>query len=320
MTFSSDVIERLETRAADTRIICLGLSALDVVWRVETLFNGRGSEKIRAGHHHTFGGGMAATASVAIARLGAQAAFWGRGGADAAGDEMRRALAAERVDVGSFRLFSDGRSSVSGIIVDDVGEWQIVNFRGSFPEDSDWLPLDDVARASAVLADPRWPEGAAALFTAARKRDIPTVLDADVAEPHVFEALLPLTDHAIFSTPALAAYRPEASDKALQKIAGMGCRVAAVTRGEAGVLWIEDGVLQETPTPRIEAVDTTGAGDVFHGAYALAIGAGTTASDAMTFAAATAALKCTRTGGRTGIPSLTESLAFLKTSAMRTVV
>ena len=315
---SPAMAEQLAARAEDTRVICLGLSALDIVWRVDSLFDGRGSEKIRAGHHHTFGGGMAATASVAIARLGAQATFWGRGGADVAGEEMRAALSAEGVDVADFRLFSNGRSSVSGIIVDGAGERQIVNFRGSFPDDADWLPTGEVAKASAVLADPRWLDGAMVLFKAARRRNVPTVLDADVAEPHVFETLLPWTDHAIFSTPSLAAYRHEMPGDALRRIADMGCRVAAVTRGEAGILWVEDGVLHETSTPRVEAVDTTGAGDVFHGAYALAIGAGTSAQDAITFAATTAALKCTRAGGRAGIPSLAESLAFLKTSAIGT--
>ena len=77
------------------------------------------------------------------------------------------------------------------------------NFRGHFPEQADWLPLGEVEAASAVLADPRWLTGAVALFNAARAKAVPTVLDADVADADVFETLLPLTDHAIFSEPAL---------------------------------------------------------------------------------------------------------------------
>ncbi len=77
---------------------------------------------------------MAANAAVAVARLGASVAFWGRAGNDAAGHEMRSAFVAEGVDVENFRLFPDGRSSVSGIIVDSSGERQIVNFRGLYPE------------------------------------------------------------------------------------------------------------------------------------------------------------------------------------------
>jgi sulfofructose kinase len=176
----------LLARAATTRVICLGLSALDQIWRVPRSFSG-GSQKIKSVEFATTGGGMAATAAVAVARLGGVAAFWGRGGADAAGREMRRELLEHGVDIGQFRLFENGQSSVSGILVDSSGERQIVNFRGQFPEEADWLRLEEVGTASAVLADPRWLAGAKALFAAARAKNIPTIFDADVAERHVFE-------------------------------------------------------------------------------------------------------------------------------------
>ena len=293
-------------------VICLGLSALDQVWRVDRLFAGQ-SEKIKATGYNTLGGGMAANASVAVARLGASVAFWGRAGNDAAGQEMRSAFVAEGVDVENFRLFSDGRSSVSGIIVDTSGERQIVNFRGLYPETADWLPLEAVAHASAVLADPRWVEGAATLFREARARGVPTVLDGDVADAEVFERLLPLTDHAIFSEPALAAFAGSAEDMSLAALVRFGCRVIAVTRGEEGVSWHENGQLHRQAAYAVDVVDTTGAGDVFHGAYALAIGAGLDVRAAMAFSAATAAMKCRHAGGRNGIPTINECLAFMRT-------
>jgi sulfofructose kinase len=114
----------LTARAGNTRVICLGLSALDQVWRVPKFFSG-GSQKIRGMEYATMGGGMAATAAVTVARLGGMAAFWGRGGDDAAGREMTRALSEQGVDVSQFRLFPDGQSSVSGILVDAGGERQI---------------------------------------------------------------------------------------------------------------------------------------------------------------------------------------------------
>jgi sulfofructose kinase len=302
-------MEGLTTRASKTRVICLGLSALDQVWRVPELFSG-GSQKIRAMEYATLGGGMAATAAVTVARLGGMAAFWGRGGDDAAGREMSQALSDQGVDVSQFRLFSDGQSSVSGILVDAGGERQIVNFRGHYPEQADWLRLGEVRDASAVLADPRWLTGAVALFNAARASSVPTVLDADVADAEVFETLLPLTDHAIFSEPALRGFANTTDGAALTRIAGFGCLVAAVTRGAKGVSWLADNIRHHQPAYAVNAIDTTGAGDVFHGAYALAIGAALDAGDAMSFAAAAAALKCTRPGGRAGIPSLEDCLAF----------
>lgn len=81
------------SNANGIRVICLGLAALDQIWRIDTLFEG-GSEKIRSLEYSTAGGGMAANAAVAVARLGGVTSFWGRGGDEAAGREMRAALRA----------------------------------------------------------------------------------------------------------------------------------------------------------------------------------------------------------------------------------
>ena len=237
-------------------MICLGLSALDQIWRVPAFFSG-GSQKIRSLEYATMGGGMAATAAVTVARLGATAAFWGRGGEDAAGREMHMALSEQGVDVTHFRLFQNGQSSVSGVLVDAAGERQIVNFRGQFPEQANWLPLSEVGAASAVLADPRWPSGAVALFEAARATAVPTIFDADVADADVFEALLPLTDHAIFSEPALFGFTGSTADEGLAGVAKYGCGIAAVTRGANGVTWLENNVVRRQAAFAVEAIDTT---------------------------------------------------------------
>lgn len=314
MNDNAAVSEAAAARIKGTRVVCLGLSALDQIWRVEQPFAGGGGEKIKAIEFRTEGGGMAANAAVSVGRLGGLAAFWGRGGDDAAGREMRAALSREGIDVRCFRLFPDGRSSVSGIVVDGSGERQIVNFRGYFPTDADWLPLDEIAGTSAVLADPRWVEGAAAVFGKARQCGIPTILDADMADREVFERLLPLTDHAIFSEPALKAFAGANGSEALRAVTRFGCSVIAVTRGRIGVDWYEAGELQRLPAFAVAAIDTTAAGDVFHGAYALATGAGLSKREAMSFASAAAALKCTRPGGRAAIPFIDDCLAFMRTN------
>jgi sulfofructose kinase len=297
--------------AAHPKVICLGLSALDRIWRVQAPFSG-GSEKIRAAEHLTEPGGMAGNAAVAAARLGGLVSFWGRAGKDDAGRAMADAFAAEGVDIACFRLFENGASSVSGIIVDQAGERQIVNFRGSFPTDPGWLPLSTL-EADCVLADPRWPQGAEALFSKARQQDIPTVLDGDVADTDVFECLLPFTDHAIFSEPGLSGFAGPDIGKALDHAASFGSCVVAVTRGDKGVVWLENGQTHEIPAPRVTAIDTTAAGDVFHGAYAFAIGAGLKTRDSMIFASEVAALKCTRAGGRAAIPTFDEIRSLERT-------
>ncbi|MBS7695946.1 MULTISPECIES: PfkB family carbohydrate kinase [unclassified Chelatococcus] len=299
----------LTALAPQTRIICLGHCALDQTWQVDSLLT-RGNQKMPAQGYHVVGGGMAATAAVAVARLGGKAAFWGRAGQDLAGEAMKRELVAEGVDASSLRLIDGALSSLSAIIIDAAGERQLVNFRGDLPDDADWLPLHEIASASAVLVDPRWPAGALALFQAARRAGVPTVLDGDVTETDAFQHLLPLTDHAIFSENGLAQFTGLDVEKGLARAATYGCRITAVTRGEAGVTWLEEGRLHHLPAFPVVAVNTNGAGDTFHGAYALAIGAGLGSRPAFSFAAAAAALKCTRPGTRAGIPGLSECLAF----------
>jgi len=302
---------------ARPRIICLGLTALDATWTVDTPLRPAG--KTRASSYEERGGGMAATAAVAAARLGADVQFWGRAGNDPAGHAMRDELQRWGVDASRLELFDGARSSVSGVIVDAAGERTIVNFRGAgLPADPGWLPLDAVARADAVLADPRWPEGATALFDEARRHGVPSVLDGDVADAATFDMLLPRVDFAVFSEPGLAEYWNGGAtlqlEPALAFARQRGCRVAAVTLGERGLAWHDGRALQRLPAFDVAVVDTNGAGDVFHGALAYGLGAGWQAREAFRFSSAVAALKCTRQGGRAGVPDLASAMQFLGTS------
>ena len=135
-------------------------------------------------------------------------------------------------------------------------------------------------------------------------RRLTTVCRPEIASAEVFGTLLPLVDHAIFSEPGLRAFAGGATENdearltALQRVRGLGCRVAAVTRGREGILWIDETGVHRQPAFAVEVVETTGAGDVFHGAYALAIAEGNTVDMAMRFASAVSALKCTGKGGR----------------------
>ena len=298
-------------------LICVGNSTLDRVWLIDSLPAGGG--KFPAHDYLELGGGMAANAAVAVARLGGTCAYWGRGGDDSAGHAMRAELEAYNVDVTQFRLIPNARSSVSGIMVGRDGERMIINFRGAgLDPDPDWLPLGAIAACDAVHGDVRWPEAVRPCFAAARSHGIATVLDGEIATADVFAALLPLVDHAIFSEPGLQSFAGHALDDDAQRVAALrtvrlaGCRVAAVTRGRDGVLWLDDAGMHKQPAFIVEVVDTTGAGDVFHGAYALAIAEGSAVDAAMRFASAVSALKCTGKGGRAAIPTREQALAFLQ--------
>src|SRR5262249_58797119 len=107
----TSVASALASRARGIRVICLGLSALDQVWRVEGLFAG-GSEKIRGFDYATVCGGMAANAAVAVARLGGTTAFWGRGGDDTAGPQKGAGAFRGDNDVRPFFPFPLRRSAL----------------------------------------------------------------------------------------------------------------------------------------------------------------------------------------------------------------
>ena len=271
-------------------VICVGKSTLDQIWPIDELPVGGG--KFRANAYMVIGGGMAATAAVAVSRLGGQASFCGRAGNDGAGHLMESELADYGVDTTQFRLFAGARSSVSAVIVDKCGERMIVNFPGAdIPDEADWLQTNTIEDAGAVLGDVRWVHGARLLYDAARQRNIPTVLDGEVASNAVFAALLPLVDHAIFSLPGLRAFsggRIVDHAESLQAVRLRGCKVAAVTLGAQGVLWTDDEGVHHLPAFNARLVDTTGAGDVFHGAYALAIAEGMGIAEAMRFSSAVA--------------------------------
>jgi sulfofructose kinase len=299
-----------------TRIICLGNSTLDKVWPLVEFPNAGG--KYRSTGYFEVGGGTAANAAVAVAKLGGNVSYWGRGGDDSAGFTMKREMAAYHVDIENFKLYEGGQSPVSAVLVARDGERMIVTYRGSnIPDDTSWLPFGQIKGACAVQADIRWLSGAQALFTEARKHGIPTVLDGEIAEDSAYAAIMPLVDHAIFSEPGLRAYAGSTSldhngyVEALKKLRAVGCAVAAVTRGDQGILWLDKDGMHEQPSFSVEVVDTTGAGDVFHGAYTLALGEGKSIPEAMRFSSAVSALKCTHQGGRAGIPTRSEVDAFI---------
>ncbi len=294
-------------------LICVGHAALDRVFTVDAWPTG--SAKIAASRFEESGGGMAANAAVAIARLGERVAFWGPTGADATADTIEAQLRAEHVDVAHLRRLPGVRSSSSAVLIDAHGERLVVGFRSEALQSSaHWLPLDEIAAASAVLVDVRWPEGAAAALQAARAHHVPAILDGEVAERTVLERLLALAEHVVFSERGLSVLGPD-SEAGLTLAIERGASVAAVTRGERGVEWIEKSApreLHSCPAFSVRAVDTLAAGDVFHGAYAVAVSQQRSVEDAMRFASAAAAIKCTRPGGRAGAPALAEVEAFLQ--------
>jgi len=257
--------------------------------------------------------GMATSAATAIARLGGEAVLLARVGADTNGDRFAAEIAAAGVDTRHVRRVAGARSPVATVLVDPAGERLVVPFYDpALGRDTDWLPLGEVAQADAVLADVRWPEGAALVLDAARAARIPAVLDADVGPPDTLLSLARRATHAVFSEPAAHLVTGAAElEAALHALAARLDGFAAVTAGPRGCAWLDGNEIRWLAPPPVEAVDTLAAGDVFHGAFTLALAEAAPIPRAIAFANAAAALKCRTFGGRLGAPSRAEVEAAL---------
>ncbi len=293
------------------RLISVGHAALDRIYRINAF--PPEPTKVRALESIEIGGGMAANAAVAIARLGGKAELWSRIGDDNSGAIVRAGLKAEKVDIRALQEYDDARTSTSAIIVDGHGERLIVGMRDTaIPSSTASLPMERIKEADAVLADLRWLEATRTVFTRARAEGVPTILDADLGAREALSDILRVTDYAVFSAPALREFaHGSTEEQRLADILTRGPKHAGVTLGAEGYAWAEMGRHGRQPGFAVDVVDTTGAGDAFHGAFALCIAEGMSIEDAARFACAVAALKCTRLGGRGGLPTRKEVEAFL---------
>jgi len=295
-----------------TTVTAVGLAVLDFVFGVDTRPD-RG-RKVFASSLTEAGGGPAATAAVAVAALGGTARFVGRIGDDTVGDRIIDDFARWHVDTGGVRRIPGIPSPLSSVVVESDGERTIVNYtdpRLHAPDDI--VTADNLRGADVVLADLRWPTGGLSALAAAAELGVPSVLDFDETPERGLVEALETPTHIVFSAPALAAVAGTGDPAAgLKSIDRRTDAWVAVTLGSRGVLWLDEGILIHTPAYAVHAIDTLGAGDVYHGAFALALAEGRPLGDAVQRAAAAAALKCERFGGREGIPTLAEVEAFME--------
>lgn len=259
-------------------------------------------------------GGLTATSLVAAARLGAHAAYAGSLGDDDDSAFVLACFQREGIDVRHLVHISGVRPVRSVIIVDETAQtrtifYDLTGARGADPD----LPADEAIRSARVLlVDHFGIEGMTRAARIAREAGRPVVADFERCDWPGFDGLLALVDHPIVSQgfatrwtgvgdPAVAVARMAQADRA----------AAVVTCGAGGCWTWEAGAVRHWPAFAIQAVDTTGCGDVFHGAYAAALARGCDLAARIRLASAAAALKATRRGGHAAIPTLSEVEAFL---------
>jgi sulfofructose kinase len=291
-------------------IICVGNVVRDEVFHVDKLPSA--GLKTDVLHYEERFGGPAATAAVAIAHLGGRAAYWGRIGKDAAGDSVIGALTRHNVDSSGVAVIPAGRTTRAVVTVDRRGERSIMIDRLGLPRETNLLPPKLPDDASVVLVDTRWPAGAAAALEYAKDKRIPSVLDADGGAREEIARLVDKADYIIFSSQGMTEFAGEGTPiDQLRRLTHLAPRTLAVTCGAEGSVWSIGHEITVVPAFRLAVRDTTGCGDVFHGAYALALGEGQSPLESARFASATAALKASRGDGWEGMPDRRSVLDIL---------
>lgn len=290
------------------RILCVGMPVRDLSFRVDAVPE-RGS-KANASHFAEICGGNALNAAIAIARLGGRVSFAGPMGdaREASSSFILERMVQEGIDTSGIVRMPGLATPVSAIMIEPSGERTLTIYRDprlwnvQLPEATGML-----ADCQAVLVESRCAAFCTDLCVEARRRGIAVVVGVDRAMA-LTDRLLKVASHLLFASAQLQETTGVSDDaEALRHLTRLTPAFLAATRGPRGTIWLNGlGEPDETPAFPVEAVDTLGAGDVFHGAFTLRLAEGADVPAALRFAAAAAALKCARHGGGLAAPQRSE--------------
>ncbi len=309
-------------------VLCVGHASYDLVFQVD--HHPGADEKCFAAGMVSCGGGPAANAAVTVARLGGTAAFAGYLGRDVFGAMHFEELVSEGVITDLVvrgkkaaanpcpgeDLAVPGATPLSSILVKPDGKRTVVTYKGSTPLIEPGEIDFTRVRPRAILFDGHQPAISLALAVKAKRQKIPAILDAGSVHKGTLE-LAPLCGYLVASEKfARDLSKQKDPGKALECLAKIA-PVAVITLGEAGLVWAAGRCGPDLDVPRggraeekrgsmsafpVDTVNTTGAGDIFHGAFALRIAAGDGLMSVLRYASAAAALGCSKMGARAGIP------------------
>ena len=288
-------------------VLCAGLACHDLVFDVPA--HPGPDEKTCATALLNSGGGLAANAAVTAARLGCRTAFVGYVGADIYGD-LHIAEFHESGVVTDWVIRDEEPTPLSSILVKPDGQRTIVHYRGN----SEGLCAGqyDLTKleTKSILIDGNQLALAKELTQYAKINKIPILIDADALRPQTAE-LVELVDYVVASERFARDYSGgESAETGLAKLATVAPNVV-VTLGERGLIWQRGTIRGHLDAFPVDVVDTTGAGDAFHGAFAAGLALEMAWDELLRYASAVGALCCTKVGGRVGIPTAAEVKAFL---------
>jgi sugar/nucleoside kinase (ribokinase family) len=262
------------------------------------------------------GGGLAGTALVACSRLGVHAAYVGILGFDELSQFTLDELKREGVDTSIVNRKKGTGPYYSTIIVEHHTGERIILFSPEAVENPsiDDLPEEDILDSKVVFLDYTVIDAAEKIISLAHSRNIPIVADIELIEDSRIFSVMALVDHLIVNLEmGRSITHKKNPEEIIRFFQSNGTKNSIVTDGANGCWYQSDGKeIAHQPAFMVDVVDTTGCGDVFHGAYATALALGMGIPESVKLAAATAALKATKPGGRLGIPSFRTAKKFIE--------
>jgi ribokinase len=250
------------------------------------------------------GGGPVATALVALSRWGLRCAMTGIVGDDRLGDEIRQSLDLEGIDTSGLIARPSAESQFAFIVAEPGLGRRTAFWRRptGFPPRTDEIDYDQLRSTRVFHTDGLFSEASLAAADAARGAGVEVVVDAGSVRDSMLD-LARSSGHFIASHTFAESFAPDTEPlEVCGRLAELGPEVVAVTLGERGYVALAHGVEIERPAFAVEAVDTTGCGDVFHAGYVYGLLQGWQIEQRFDFAAWAAAKVAEHLGGRTGIP------------------
>jgi sulfofructose kinase len=289
------------------RVIGLGQACLDFLGRLAVYPEEDGKCELLDLHIQC--GGPASTALVTLSRLGIPTSFLGSISDDQFGIEIINGLKEEKVDHTFLKITPGYTSQFAFIaITEAAGNRTVFWHRGTVPHlRSADVDLSPFSEARILHLDGLMIEASIEAAHQAREKGLTVVMDAGTMRDGSLE-LLSLVDILIasegFAQPLVGKNEPV--EEALEALHRLGPHEVVMTRGSKGSIGLRDQQVVVQKAFPVDVVDTTGAGDVYHGAYIFGLLQGWDMARCMRFASATAALKCKEVGARSGIPGLEE--------------
>ena len=257
-------------------------------------------------------GGSAAVSSFTIKKLGVDSSFIGRLGDDDVSKYLKGELSTFKIKHKDIITIKGAKSSQSYVFEDKQGERLLAAFNEKKLLNNKKLPKISFTKNITFMCDLRWIEATLYVAKNCKKNNLIQVVDLDNYKLNIkVKQIVDLSSYPIFSeTGAFEYTKIKSIIGSLKKMYSMKKKFYAITAGKKGVYWIENGNIFNCKPPKIKAVETNCAGDVFHGAFAAFIHQKNSVMNSMKLATATASLKCTKKGGIYSIPSYSSVKKF----------